>query len=385
MQWPYESLNGAALSVCQLIFFIIVLGMAAATPEKSIGDDKFNRIELEFYLTAETHLYDRSVLFIGITGQGKSSLCNFLMKEQKFEIEDSMMSCPEDSKQALTNLKGTNYLLVDIPGVCDTTRDPKVILSELMKAFFFVRKQGISAIAVVIQPKEKMKPDEYDALEGFLKNVAPNIWEHVFVVFTHEKETLKKHNSGEEYIDYVLHHKDCPKFLKFISENCSNRFMHVECETLSEDNQYWEMKISEFTHYVESITKSNSFLQIEIMQDLEQRYQNMLKLQSEKEELIEEKNVLSAKQEPTSEDETRLKQVENGISETNEKMLNETKEMKVSFLKKLGYLALVSGGIAAALGLGGVGLYFASGFIVSTVVPNALLFFGMVASKFLSK
>ena len=103
----------------------------ATRSTKSIGDDELGKIEVEFYLNAETHSYDRSVLFIGITGQGKSSMCNFLINEEKFNIEDTMISCPDSSKQVFTNIKGVKYLFVDIPGVCDTSRDPKIVLSEL--------------------------------------------------------------------------------------------------------------------------------------------------------------------------------------------------------------------------------------------------------------
>ena len=259
--------------------------MATPNHDNILPNEEFDQmLELEFYLNAETHHYDRSVLFIGITGQGKSSLCNFLMNEQKFQVDDSMMSCPEPSKQALTNLKGKNYLLVDIPGVCDAERDPKVVLSELMKSFFFVRKQGISAIAIVINPNQKMITEHYDALVEFLGRISPNIWERVVVVFTHEKQTIEKYASGDKYISKMLQSKYSPKFLKFVSEKCKHRFLHVECETLSDDELYWEKKISDFTECVESIMAKNVHLKTEMMNKIDQKYQKLIELQKNQED-----------------------------------------------------------------------------------------------------
>ena len=258
--------------------------MATANPDNILENEELVRKELEFYLNAETRSYDRSVLFIGITGQGKSSLCNFLMKEEKFKVEDSMMSCPEPSKQELTNLKGKNYLLVDVPGVCDTERDPKEVLSELVKTFFFVRKQGISAIAIMINPNQKMTTEHYEALVDFLGRISPDLWEHVIVVFTHEKQTIRKHKSGDEYITKMLQNTNCPKFLKFVSEKCKHRFLHVECETLPENEQYWEKKISDFTEFVESIMAKNGHLETEMMNKIDQKYLELIELKKQKED-----------------------------------------------------------------------------------------------------
>ena len=257
--------------------------MATPNLDNILPNEEFDQmLELEFYLTAETHHYDRSVLFIGITGQGKSSLCNFLMNEQKFQTDDSMIYCPEPSKQALTNLKGKNYLLVDIPGVCDAERDPKVVLSELMKSFFFVRKQGISAIAIVINPNQKMITEHCDALVDFLGRISPNIWERIVVVFTHEKQTIEKY--GDKYISKMLQSKYSPKFLKFVSEKCKHRFLHVECQTLSDDELYWEMKISDFTECVESIMAKNVHLETEMMDKIDQKYQKLIELKKNQED-----------------------------------------------------------------------------------------------------
>ena len=121
-----------------------------------------------------------------------------------------------------------------------------------------------------------MMTENYDALVDFLNRISSEFWKHVFVVFTHEKQTIKKHKSGNEYINSILQNEGCPKFLKIISEHCNNRFLHVECENLSEgDSQYWETKVSEFTQFVESIQTNNGYLKLDKMNELEKEFRRI--------------------------------------------------------------------------------------------------------------
>jgi len=149
----------------------------------------------------ETH----SFILLGKTGVGKSSLCNNICKENKFEVSDSFESCTtETSSQTIINdEKKYKLLIIDTPGFDDTEgRDDKNI--ETMKNYI-KENERIKGIIIVID-FTNVRFDR--SLQNSIKIIADlfpltNFWEHVIIVWSHydSKNIAKKQNiEGNNFI-----------------------------------------------------------------------------------------------------------------------------------------------------------------------------------------
>ncbi|RGB25905.1 AIG1 family-domain-containing protein [Rhizophagus diaphanus] len=62
----------------------------------------------------------KTIILIGKTGNGKSTLANVLYGEQLFEEGDGARSVTKESKSKEFKYKGVKHIIIDTPGICDT-------------------------------------------------------------------------------------------------------------------------------------------------------------------------------------------------------------------------------------------------------------------------
>jgi predicted GTPase len=110
----------------------------------------------------------KTILLIGSTGKGKSTLANVLTNTNDFkESGGSVSGTREIQSERFTN-NHTNYQIIDTVGLGDTKLKREEVLDKIAEAVYLAR-QGVSQIFFVID--EKFNPHEmsnYDLLRNII-------------------------------------------------------------------------------------------------------------------------------------------------------------------------------------------------------------------------
>ena len=128
------------------------------------------------------------LLLMGIVGQGKSTLGNFMVRDpDTFETYTSMASVTGVAKKAILEYNGKSYCVVDTPGFCDSQKvlDDKKVLIEVARGIELTfgddGRPGVDAVILVISAGERFSMDQ----EEFLANLEKlDFWKYVIVAFT---------------------------------------------------------------------------------------------------------------------------------------------------------------------------------------------------------
>jgi len=122
-----------------------------------------------------------AIMITGVTGTGKSSACNFLFGEEKFEVDDGLLAVTTKSDMHDTVLNGRKVQIIDTPGFCESDTGGEESFTELSKAIIYA-KFGVHAIALVINVSQPFTSSQ----ATFLKEVESfgGLWPFVFVIFS---------------------------------------------------------------------------------------------------------------------------------------------------------------------------------------------------------
>src|SRR5436309_2553188 len=115
-----------------------------------------------------------TVLLIGRTGSGKSSLANVISNDKKFNESGLSVSETRDIQIENFEIDGVNYQIIDTVGIGDTKLTTQQVLNKLADASYSI-KEGLNQILFVTDGR--FKEEEimaYDLLRSviFDTNVA---------------------------------------------------------------------------------------------------------------------------------------------------------------------------------------------------------------------
>ena len=188
------------------------------------------------------------IMVIGITGAGKSSLCNFFFRENVFEEDCGQVSITASHSAHSHFVNGVLLEFIDTPGFSDEYESNESRLKELGAAIFHA-KNGVHAIAICLNGHHR-----YTIADGTLFDDLDNLgtfWPHSFVVYTHGESMGGTEEDRKQKVTTWLKAQRCPKKLTKLFEVIENRYMVVESKCTEDD--YYQQKCCEFISLVETI------------------------------------------------------------------------------------------------------------------------------------
>jgi len=121
---------------------------------------------------------------VEILGNGKSSLCNFILGKQAFSISNR----PESETKITQGERGINdkngIFIIDTPGLQDSKDEDKEHIIQMID--YIKEHPELQAILIVFNFHQSKLPSYVSSMIKLLCNIFPgsNIWDHVALVWT---------------------------------------------------------------------------------------------------------------------------------------------------------------------------------------------------------
>ena len=120
-------------------------------------------------------------MVIGVTGTGKSSLCNFFFREEIFDAEAGAISVTEKTIAHCCSINGLLFKFIDTPGFCDELEENNKRIAELGEALLHAHN-GVHAIAICVNGQNRFSTADGSLFEE-LKYLGPPFLSGLYTQF----------------------------------------------------------------------------------------------------------------------------------------------------------------------------------------------------------
>ena len=201
---------------------------------------------------------DYTLLVTGVTGSGKSALCNFLScSNTAFEASSGFASVTDKSAAAIITMQGKRVKLIDTPGFCDENETEEEHMEEFGQAVVLASK-GVNGIGLVINAQERYTSNEKSTIDQLSEY--QELWPYMFIIFTHARSLGVSEEDQNKQLQSNFEELRCPESLKDLMQKVKNRYILVESIKPSSDPEdYYQKKTKELEKMISSIYEANGF------------------------------------------------------------------------------------------------------------------------------
>ena len=172
--------------------------------------------------------YDYSLLIIGMTGSGKTSVTNYFLNEKVFKEGRGLTSVTKKAQHALCENGEKKIFIVDCPGFCDPNATHETIMSEIFRCAIWIHG-GVDAVAIVVDISKRFS-DNWDVGFQQVEQIGVALWKFAFIIFTHEYVILDKPkiSKGRHYLKNLVDEKAMPEKLHELLVKVDQRFFCLD-------------------------------------------------------------------------------------------------------------------------------------------------------------
>jgi len=199
-----------------------------------------------FAMSMETEKLN--ILIIGNTGNGKSTLGNFMLNAEKFPSGPGMITVTTEATKETRTIQGVDLTVIDTVGFSDDC--PLENHMEQISQALDACTGGIDAVVFAIKSSERFTTSVSDVLTEMYQ--ISDLWDHCFVIFTNAKGLGNTDAEQTSKIPEQLTEERCPESLKILLNKVQQRYIVVESKDDMGDN-YYATKMSQILQVVNDI------------------------------------------------------------------------------------------------------------------------------------
>ncbi len=155
------------------------------------------------------------IIVVGETGNGKSTLCNYILGEKKCKESKNSKSCTPDvsGHMAAENSKYPFVFMIDTPGLADSEGRDQDFIDKIRKELKINFAFGIKSIIIVQNVNiPRLSSESQRQIYLFCKMFStPDFWYHVAIAFTfcyeffppEQFEEIKKQKEGDYIPNFI--------------------------------------------------------------------------------------------------------------------------------------------------------------------------------------